>query len=196
MTFEKYFENLQTANGEQLYDLVKDFMNEWNQNPLVNEFEHKTTKNEFFNLVCKKIILEGVYPASIHKLLVDELTGKQAKMVINNLTLSKECVLDYEAKFLATNLLYEKIDFIEARGINFDAMQNSILKKCDLKAVKYYADTVEKANIKLIVSRLITARSRYSSRASKKLQENRNLCSYLLALNEKRNCRKKNDLEK
>ncbi len=196
MTFEKYFEDLKVANNEELPALVIKFMNEWNENQIVNEFEHKYVKNDFFNLVCKKIIDNGAYPMSIHKLLVDELSGKQAKMVINCLPLSTEMVSDYEAKFLATNQLYEKIDFIEARGVNFEAMQNSILKDSDLKALKYYANTVEKANIKIIINRLMLARSRYPSYASKKMMENRSLCAYLEVLDEKRNFSRKIDLEK
>ncbi len=196
MTFEKYFEKLETANDEQLSTLVVDFMNEWNENRFVNEFEHKLTKIEFLNTACKKFIDNGTYPEGIHKLLVDELSGKQAKMLINSLPLSTEIVSDYEAKFLATKQVYEKIDFIEARGINFDAMQNSILKNSDLKTLKYYANTVEKANIKIIIGRLVSARTRYSVKNLKIMEENRNLCAYLKALDAKRSFNRQAYVEK
>lgn len=186
MEFEKYFEEIENCDIESLNQIVVSFVNEWNENPFVNEFEHKTLKEKFFNQVCDKIIEFKKYPMDIHSYLVDEFLGKQAKELINNMRLPKKIVKDYETKFLETNKVYEKIDFIEARGIDFKAMEKSTLCIADFKALKHYANTVEKANIALILNKLNEARTRYSIRSPKKTAENKNLCAYLKLLKQKR----------
>lgn len=196
MIFDSYFKEIKTADISQLSSLVEKFINEWNENQFINEFEYKFTKNDFFDLVCEKIIDNGVYPMSVHKLLVEELTGKQAKSIINNLPLSNEIVSDYEAKFLASNKVYEKIDFIEARGIKFETFQDNILKCGDFRALKYFANTVEKANIKTMINRLVASRIKYPAQSTKRLAENRNLCAYLKALETKRALNNISNLDK
>ena len=194
MEFKKYFEEIKNCDNATLEKTVIDFINEWNKNPLVNEFEYKMTKEKFFDLVCDKIIESKNYPIDIHSYLVNELLGKQAKKIINNMRLPQKIVKDYETKFLETKNVYEKIDFIETNGIDFDLLEKSILSNANFKILKYYADNIENANIPLIINKLNVARVKYSTHNSKKTAENKNLCTYLESLKKKRELAKNREL--
>ena len=154
INFKDYQEKLKNSNIKSLYEIIINLEDEWKQNELECVFYHRNDKIEFYDKVASKIVECGEYPMDLHNVLLKNLSGKNLKLISDNINLKENIIYDYQETFLNKKDAKDCIDFIKIKNTDKKQLEQKILESNNADYYRKYIYEYPNANLNLFEEKL------------------------------------------
>ena len=153
----KYFNEMakKIPNSQVLVKLVQFYDFAWQKDLMENLFSMNYERSHFYNIISDKLVEYKEYTMEIHKILLDNLSGKNIADISKSANLSQEIVEEYQDKFLKSKNIMDCIDFTQVIGADIDKIEQKVLKSTNADAYIYFIQVSPKVHKSLFEMRII-----------------------------------------